>query len=164
MEEKSLQFEFVKDAPAGALTWHSAPYTGSVQFVVPKGTRGWLKGRMSVVNHYFGLVEGYYTQEWIDSIQAKAKEASPIPDRFHGRMSFFISIKTLLGECVKFLPQEDQEGIDLLKAVIVLQKEYAQARNCARHEDTESFQEMVRKKLCSPQMSVEDRKELLKDE
>ena len=164
MEEKRLQFEFVKDTPSGALTWHSAPYTGSVRFVVPKGTRGWLRGRMSVVNHYFEPAEGYYKQEWIDSILAKAKEASPIPDRFHGAISFFISIKALLGDCVRFLPQEEQEGIDLHMALTALREEYAQARNCARHEETESFREMVRKGLCSPQMSEEDRKELLKDD
>ena len=161
MEEKRLQFEFVKDTPVGALTWHSAPYTGSVRFIIPKGTRGWLKDRMNVVNHYFALVEGYYTLELIESIRAKAKEASPIPDRFHGGMSFFISIKTLLGECVRFLPPEDQEGIDLLKAMIKLQKEYARAMNCARHEESESFQKMVKEGLCTPQMSEKDRKELL---
>ena len=164
MEEKRYLFEFVKDTPAGVLTWHSAPYTGSVKFIVPKGTRGWLRSRMSVVNHYFEPAEGYYSQEWIETIIAKAKEESPIPNRFHGGLSFFISIKTLLGDSVRFLPQEDQDELEPNVIEDALKKEYAQALNCARHEESESFQKMVREGWCSPQMSEEDRKELLKDD
>ena len=164
MEEKRYLFEFVKDTLAGALTWHSAPYTGSVQFIVPKGTRGWLRDRMSVVNHYFEPAKGYHSQEWIETIIAKAKEESPIPYRFHGGLSFFISIKTLLGDSVRFLPREDQDGLDPSVIEDVLRKEYAQAINCARHEESESFQKMVREGWCTPQMSEEDRNELLKDD
>lgn len=163
MEEKRYQFEFVKDTPAGALTWHSAPYTGSVQFIVPKGTRGWLCGRMSVMGHYFEPVEGYYTREWVDSIIANAKETSPIPARFHGELSMFISIKTLIGDSVRFLPGEGQDESEPLVVLDTLRHEYAQAVNCARHEETESFRELVRKGMCTPQLSDKDRQELLND-
>lgn len=164
MEEKRYQFEFVKDTPTGALTWHSAPYTGSVRFIVPKGTRGWLRGRAAVFYHYFDPVRGYHTREWIDSIISKAKEESPIPYRFNGGLSFFISIKTLLGDSVRFLPGEGQDESDLRTILETLREEYAQAVNCARHEETESFREMVKKGVCTPQLCDEDRQELLNDE
>ena len=115
MEEISNLFEFVKDTPAGALTWHSFPYTGSVEFIVPKGTRGMLRGHMNDSHYYFSLVDGYYTEEWIESIKSKARAESPIPDRFHGRFSPFISIQVLISDAVRFLPPEDSDCSDILE-------------------------------------------------
>ena len=97
-------FEFVNDTPVKALTWHTAPYTGSVDCIVPKGTRAWLGARMNPAYHYFNPVEGSYTNAWMESIVSKAREESPIPQRFNGGLSFFLSIKALLGDQVKFLP------------------------------------------------------------
>ncbi len=118
--------------------------------------------RMNVVEHYFEPVEGYYSQEWIDAVTKKAKEESPIPHRFHGSLSFFISIMTLLGDYVRFLPQEDEEGLNPGVILVTLQEEYAQAINCARQEETETFQKMVRKGLCTPQIFEEQRKDILR--
>lgn len=112
MERKKYLFEFVKDTPAEALTWHSAPYTGSVSFTVPKGTRAYLGNRMNHANYYFDPAEGYYSQEWMESISKRAEEESPIPHRFNGGLSPFISIETLLSDSVRFLADESQNGLE----------------------------------------------------
>lgn len=39
--------EFVKDTPASALVWHHAPFTGSVDFIIPKGVRAYLLDKMN---------------------------------------------------------------------------------------------------------------------
>ncbi len=163
--EINCLFEFVRDTPAEALTWHSAPYTGSVEFVAPRGMRGWLGKRMGILTHYFDPAEGYYTKEWLDAVVARAREVSPIPERFNGGLSFFIPIRTLLGDSVRFLPAEgdagqlDQEGI-----LSVLREEYGQAINYALHEESESFRNLVRIGACHPRLTEEERRELLKEE
>lgn len=162
--EAKCLFEIVRDTPAKALTWHSAPYTGPVEFVVPRGMGGWLGKRMGILTHYFDPAEGYCTKEWLDAVVAKAREVSPIPDRFNGALSFFIPIRTLLGDSVRFLPADgdlgcfDQEGI-----LSVLREEYGQAINYARHEESESFRNLVKLGMCSPRLTEEERRELLKD-
>lgn len=167
MIDKKYIFEFVKDTPAKALTWHSAPYTGAVDFVVPKGTRALLGERMNTVSHYFSPMEGYYAESWIESVISHAREISPIPERFNGGLSPFISIKTLLSDHVRFLhlPQdsgEDETDLDMVLAM--LRKEYAQAKQCALNEESDSFKKFVRAGMCRPQMSDEDRKSLLSDD
>lgn len=167
MEKKSYIFEFIKDASAGALTWHSAPFTGSVEYTVPKGTRGLLGGRMNVTDHYFEPIKGYYTREWLESIINKAKEESPCPQRFNGGLSFFIPIKTLLSDAIRFLPQEETPDVERLNddsdIIAKLQLEYSQAVRCAIHEESESFKEWVRLGMCSPQIDDDERQALLED-
>ena len=166
MEEKKYMFEFVKDTPAKALTWHSAPFTGSVDYVVPKGTRAWLGARMNPACHYFDPVKEYYSETWIESIIAKAREVSPIPQRFHGGLSPFISIKTLLSDKVRFIPstQEEEEDGGNNMVLALLREEYAQAQQCALHEESESFKKLVQAGMCHPQLSDEDRMSLLSDD
>lgn len=160
-------FEFVNDAPAKALTWHTAPYTGSVDCIVPKGTRAWLGARMNPAYHYFNPVEGSYTSAWMESIVSKAREESPIPQRFNGGLSFFISIKALLEDQVKFLPsnQANEADVNDVNMVLpILREEYAQAKQCALHEESESFKRMVKAGWCSPQLSDDDRNSLLSED
>jgi len=167
MTDKKYIIEFIKDTPAKALTWHSAPYTGSVDFVVPKGTRALLGERMNTASHYFSLIEGYYSETWIESVISRAREISPIPERFNGGLSLFISIKTLLSDHVRFLhlQQDGREDVtDLDSVLVMLRKEYAQAKQCALSEETESFKKYVQAGMCRPQMSDEDRKSLLSDD
>ena len=167
MEEKKYMFEFFEDTLAEALTWHSAPYTGSVDYVVPKGTRAWLGTRMNPAYHYFDPVRGTYSKTWIESIISKAREESPIPQRFNGGLSPFISIKTLLSDKVKFILSEQDEGEDGSDRVMVLamlREEYAQARQCAMHEESESFKKLAQAGMCHPQLSDEDRKSLLSED
>ena len=166
MVEKIYMFEFVEDTPAEALTWHSAPYTGSVDSVVPKGTRAWLGTRMNPAYHYFYPVKGYYSETWIESVISKAREESPIPQNFKGRVSHFISIKTLLSDSVRFIPlkqDKGEDGADRVMALAMLREEYAQAKQCALREDSESFKELVQAGMCLPQLSDEDRKSLLSE-
>ena len=165
MEDKKFLFEFVEDTPAEALTWHSAPYTGSVDYIVPKGTRAWLGERMNVTSHYFGPARGYYSDTWIESIISKAREVSPIPNRFHGGFSPFISIKTLLSDKVRFIASNMNEGEEISDEVLgMLREEYAQARQCAMHEESESFKKTVKDGMCHPQLTDEERKSLLSEE
>ncbi len=163
MEEKQYILEFVEDTVAGALVWHSAPYTGCVEVVVPKGTRAYLERKMNPANHHFCPLEGYYTDEWIKGILEKAKAVSPIPERVNGGLSFFISIRKLLGGTVVFLPSEGNSG-DPETALRKLREEYRQARQCALMEESKSFRELVRKGLCHPMMDESDRKEILGDD
>lgn len=167
MEEQKYLFEFIEDTQAKALTWHSAPFTGSVAFIVPKGTRAWLCTRMNITDHYFELVEGYYTDSWIESIISKAREESPIPERFNGGLSPFISIKTLLSDNVKFLPSNHDDGeeeADEHTVLGILREEYARAKQYALHEESESFKKFVQAGMCYPELSDEDRKSLLSEE
>ena len=104
-------------------------------------------------------------QEERGLIRRVTREVSPIPERFNGGLSFFIPIRTLLGDSVRFLPAEgdagqlDQEGI-----LSVLREEYGQAINYALHEESESFRNLVRIGACHPRLTEEERRELLKEE
>ena len=166
MEGNKYLFEFVRDTPAKALTWHSAPYTGSVSFTVPKGTRAYLGKRMNPANYYFDPADGYYSQEWIESIRKRAKEESPIPHRFNGGLSPFIFIKTLLSDSVRFLAEESQNGLEpksVDEILGLLREAYDQARRCALREESESFKQMLTQGLCSTSLNEAERNELLKD-
>ena len=130
MEGNKYLFEFVKDTPAKALTWHSFPYTGCVSFTVPQGTRAYLGKRMNAANYYFDPVEGYYSQEWMESISKRAEEESPIPHRFNGGLSPFISIETLLSARATFLADASQNGLEpksVDEMLCRLREEYDQA-------------------------------------
>ena len=153
-------FVFDKDTKIGALTHHCAPFTGCVECVIPAGTMARLALRMNLIDHYIKLVDESVSGTWIKSVQAKAKAESPIPDRCTGGLAFFASIKTLLGDTVRFLPSDD---VDLEYVVRKLQEEYRQAKCCAIREESEEFRRKVREGICSPQLSAKDRAELLKD-
>lgn len=160
MEEEKFLFKFVKPTMLGALTWHSAPFTGSVKINIPKGTRAWLSTRMSPANHYIRLVDGQDSEQIVKTAQARAREESPIPDRFNGGLSFFISIPLLLSDRIEFISAEPVEGIvpgEPKEVLSILREEFLQARQCAIHEESESFKKMVR----YPMMSDEERKMFL---
>lgn len=165
MQEKKYLFEFVKATMISALTWHSAPFTGAVKTPVPQGTRGWLSTRMSPANHYISLVDGRDSKQIIKTAQARAREESPIPDRFNGGLSFFISIPLLLSDRIQFISAEQVEGIvpgEPKEVLSILREEFMQARQCAIHEESESFKKMVEEGWCHPQMSEEERNMFLK--
>ena len=164
MEEEKYLFEFVKSTMVGALTWHSAPFTGSVKTPIPKGTRAWLSTRMSPANHYIRLVDGHDSKQVVKTAQARAREESPIPDRFNGGLSFFISIPLLLSDRIQFISAEQVDGKvpgEPKDALSILREEFMQARQCAIHEESDSFKKMVEDGWCHPQMSEEERKMFL---
>ena len=140
MEELKYQFEFIRETMVEALTWHSAPYTGSVKTLIPKGTRAWLGVRMNPVSHYFYLVDGPYSERIIETAQARAREVSPIPKRFNGELSFFIIIPQLLSDSIQFLSAEQAGGESVgepEEILSTLRAELMQVRQCEIHEETE---------------------------
>lgn len=153
-------FVFDKDTKIGALTHHSAPFTGSVECVVPAGTMARLSSRMNLTSHFIKFVTESVSVTWIESVQAKAKAESPIPERCTGGLAFFVSIKTLLSDAVRFLPSED---VDLKSVIERLKEEYREAKRCAIQEESEEFKRKVREGICSPELSDKARAELLKD-
>ena len=164
MEEGKFLFEFVKPTMIEALTWHSAPFTGSIKTPIPKGTRAWLSMRMSPANHYIRLVDGHDSEQIVKTAQARAREESPIPDRYNGGLSFFISIPLLLSDRIQFISAEHVEGIvsgEREEVLSILREEFMQARQCAIDEESESFKRMVEDGWCHPQMSDEERKMFL---
>lgn len=168
MEEKEFVFEFVKDTPSGALVWHSAPYTGDVKCIIPKGTRASLNSRMNPAFHYIRLIKNYYSKSWIERVIEKARAESPVPHRFNGDLSFYLFIKTLISDSIRFLPASEQPNAtekDLENLIDELWEEYAQARNCACRETyDEQFLKLVEQGMTQPMLDDEIKKELLKDE
>ena len=163
MEEYRYIFEFVKDVPSGALVWHRAPFTGSVELVIPSGTRAYLGPRMNPAKHYIRLVNGTFSESWLDSVVEKAIKESPASNRFNG-LTLFLSIKTLVSDSVLFLPSEQHDDTavaqeDVLK---ILNEEYLQAKHLAEFEEyDETFLSNLKQGLCHRQIDDEDRKALL---
>lgn len=167
MEEKEFIFEFVKDTPSGALVWHSAPFTGDVKFVIPKGTRASLDSRMNTAFHYIRLIKDFYSDSWLKTVIEKTREESPVPHRFNGNLSFYLFIKTLISDSIRFLPASEQPNAtekDLENLMDKLWKEYAQARSCAYRETyDEQFLKLVELGMAQQMLGDESKKELLKD-
>lgn len=163
MEEYRFIFEFVKDVPTGALVWHSAPFTGSVELVIPSGTRAYLGPRMNPAKHYIKLANGSFSESWLDSVVEKAIKESPAPNSFNG-LTLFLSIKTLVSDSVLFLPSEQHDETaaaqeDVLK---ILNEEYLQAKHLAEFEEyDETFLYHLKEGSCRRQLDEEDRKALL---
>lgn len=163
MKEYKYIFEFVKDTPAGALVWHCAPFTGSVEFIIPSGTRAYLGPKMNPAKHYIRMVNGSYSESWLDSVVEKAIKESPAPDRFNG-LTMFLFIKLLISDNIKFLPSEQHDDTaaaqeDVLK---ILNEEYLQAKHLAEFEEyDETFLSHLKEGSCHRQIDDEDRKALL---
>ena len=158
--------EFVKDTPASALVWHHAPFTGSVDFVIPKGVRAYLLEKMNVANHYIALVKDSYSESWRQLVVDKAIRESPLPHRYYA-LSMFIFIKTLVSDSVKILPCILQdEGKPIQEEVIKsLKEEYHQAKHLALFEETdEQFLYLLNAGACHRQLNDDERKELLMDD
>ena len=168
MEEKEYIFEFLKDTPSGALVWHSAPFTGDVKCIIPKGTRASLDSRMNPAFHYIRLIKDHYSQSWLDNVIEKAREESPAPHRFNGGLSFYLFIPTLIGDSIRFLPVSEQPNAtakDMENLMDTLWEEYAQVRNCAYHETyDEQFLKFVELGMTHPMLDEDIKKELLRDE
>lgn len=163
MEKYKYIFEVVKDTPAGALVWHCAPFTGSVELIIPSGTRAYLGPKMNPAKHYIRLVNGSYSERWLDSVVEKAKKESPAPDRFNG-LTMFLFIKTLVSDNIKFLPPEQQDEKTAVQEDILktLNKEYLQAKRLAEFEEyDETFLSHLKEGSCRRQIDDEDRKALL---
>ena len=159
-KEKCYLFEFTKDTLVSALTWHSTCYTGSVEYLAPAGMRAYLDKQMnSEADFYFSPIRGSYPSSWISEVQAKAKEESRAPQRYHGGLSFFVSIFTLLSDNVRFLPTDDTP--DIQEPLQLLQEALERAKQCAAVEETELFKTRVEKELCDYQIDEDTRKKLL---
>lgn len=164
MEGYKYTFEFVRDTPAGALVWHRAPFTGSVEFTIPSGTKAYLGPKMNPANHYISLVNGSFSESWLKSVTEKAIKESPAPDKFNG-LTLFLFIKTLVSDSILFLPPEQQNETtaaqeDILK---ILNDEYLQAKHLAELEEyDDTFLSNLKKGLCRRQIVDRDRKALLK--
>lgn len=163
MEEYKYIFEFLKDTPAGALVWHCVPFTGSVEFIIPSGTRAYLGPKMNPAKHYIRLVNGSYSESWLDSVVEKAIKESPAPDRFNG-LTMFLFIKTLVSDNIKFLPPEEKSGEAATQEDIleIINEEYLQAKHLAEFEEyDETFLSHLKEGSCRRQIDDEDRKALL---
>ena len=163
MAENKYLFEFVKDTPAGALVWHCAPFTGSVEFVIPTGTRAYLGSRMNPANHYIRLVNGSFSENWLNSVVEKAKKESPAPERFNG-LAMFLFIKTLVSDNIKYLTPEQQDERNVLQEDIleIMNEEYLQAKHLAEFEEyDETFLSHLKQGFCRRQIDDQDRKALL---
>ena len=93
--------EFVKDTPASALVWHHAPFTGSVDFIIPKGVRAYLDDKMNAANYYIVLLKDSYPESWRQSVVDKAIRESPLPHRYYA-LSMFLFIN-LIGVVLRAL-------------------------------------------------------------
>lgn len=168
MEDKEFVFEFVKDTPSGALVWHSAPFTGDVNCIIPKGTRASLDSRMNPAYHYIRLIKDSYSDSWLNTVIEKAREESPVPHRFNGDLSFYLFIETLISDSIRFLPASEQPNAtedDMKHLMNTLWKEYGQARNCAYRETyDEQFLKFVELGMTHPMLDEDIKKELLRDE
>lgn len=163
MEEYKYIFEFLKDTPAGALVWHCAPFTGSVDFMIPSGTRAYLGPKMNPAKHYIRLVNGSFSEGWLNSVVEKAKKESPVPDRFNG-LSPFLFIKTLVSDNIKFLPpeQQDESNTNQEDILEIMNEEYLQAKHLAEFEEYDkTFLSHLKEGSCRRQIDDEDRKALL---
>lgn len=163
-EIKNYPFEFLEDTPVKALTFHSAPFTGSCKMVIPKGVKALLGQRMNTLNHYFDLIDGCYPEKLLVEAREAARESSPAPERFNGGLSFFIDIPTLLSNNIRFLPEaptKSEDRFDIQEILSILDRELAEAKQCAIAEASDDFKRMVKDGWCHPNLSDEERTMLL---